>query len=1431
LLADLNGDGADDLVLGAPVSGRVMVWFDAAAPAAEPGLVLTGPAGFGSSLAAEDLNGDGALELAVGASGGVWVHRGRPEGLSIEPLWTVVDPDPSYGTSLAMGDTNGDGAMDLVIGAPDSGRIAVYLGADGVLQDRPVRTLLGDAGFGAVLHIGDADSDGRVDLIVGEPASSEGMPRRGRVSLWPEASGPESWSMVGELPWSEYGTSIAVADIDGDSLPEVVIGAPGMGTEIRPDRGIVLAFDADRMGVEDIPIWGTQFSDPVLTDAVGRVGASLSVGDIDGDGWTDLLIGGGGFPALIYVGSSGGLLPWPAEILAAADHAVLGDIDGDGLLEVVLARESGISAWTGLDLRQDSDGDLAPNGLDCRRADSFVSPREPEFCDLRDSDCDGDITDGFPDDDADGFPNCVDPERVLSFAWSTTLAGTAAAIGDVDGDGYGDLFTTSARATHRYADEGLVASYRGARLDPFVDGVAWGGAEGAGLSSADTGDIDGDGIDDLVVGAADGVVRVYPGGTEGSGVWPSSFLEAGHAVGSVAVVDLTGDGRLEIAAADPVSGALAVWMGGGASAMPTWRLSDSGGAQAMVPAGDLDADGLQDVLIGRPADARVTVLFGDRDGAFRTLEIESPLGPGAFGADVASLGDLDGDGRLEIAVADPSANAVLLFGVDAEVAVVLGELRSGVLGFAEAIVSFDINDDGFRDLAVGAPASSLVSLHLGGPYGLSLTAVRTLTGWDAGAVAPGASLAAGEVDGRPGQELLVGDGGAERAWLFRGTADADADGLDDRIEWVLGLDPSLADTDGDGRLDGLEVGDPAAPLDTDADGIPDALDLDSDADGIPDAVDNCPVVRNPDQADDDGDGIGNVCAEGVDCAEDPDDGRWLELGVTVTDLAPEAGFQGHDFGHFARGRALVAADFDLDGQVDFYVGNPGDESYVLRASHAAGEPPSYEVVQLLLNGALAWAASAADYDNDGDYDLYVSGGGNECLSYDFLFRNLMVETGELRFEDVTAEAGVAGWVHEGTGTTVPAPSANGVWGDVDRDGDVDLFVSGNHRTACAFYPSELARNTLWLNNGDGSFTDGTVGVGLDATLLGTRHSTWVDVDNDGDLDLYENNYKAPNILWRNTLVETGELRFTDVTRDAVGADGSSLSGPLDSFASCAEDFDNDGWQDIVTFNRSGPDCSGDPASPFYVEGSGHRLMLNQWDGTFQDQGVASGLTSDLLADPSRDGVMGCQLGDLNADGVLDVYIANGGPRRGESDQLFISDSAVGEAPTYVWATPLIDWPAADDGSVSTFPPYPYRAHGTVMVDVDGDGLLEVGVVNGGPDFMADTVREPNRLFDFDWDEPGGTFRIRPVGDGVRVSRDAIGTRMALTTVAADGSERVIHRTLSGGSCFSAQNGFEVFFGLGDAVAITRLELRWPDGSVGVRTSGLAVGGSVVVAYP
>jgi hypothetical protein len=242
-------------------------------------------------------------------------------------------------------------------------------------------------------------------------------------------------------------------------------------------------------------------------------------------------------------------------------------------------------------------------------------------------------------------------------------------------------------------------------------------------------------------------------------------------------------------------------------------------------------------------------------------------------------------------------------------------------------------------------------------------------------------------------------------------------------------------------------------------------------------------------------------------------------------------------------------------------------------------------------------------------------------------------------------------------------------------------------------------------------------------------------------------------------------------------------------------------------------------------------MLNQWDGTFQDQGVASGLTSDLLADPSRDGVMGCQLGDLNADGVLDVYIANGGPRRGESDQLFISDSAVGEAPTYVWATPLIDWPAADDGSVSTFPPYPYRAHGTVMVDVDGDGLLEVGVVNGGPDFMADTVREPNRLFDFDWDEPGGTFRIRPVGDGVRVSRDAIGTRMALTTVAADGSERVIHRTLSGGSCFSAQNGFEVFFGLGDAVAITRLELRWPDGSVGVRTSGLAVGGSVVVAYP
>jgi hypothetical protein len=545
---------------------------------------------------------------------------------------------------------------------------------------------------------------------------------------------------------------------------------------------------------------------------------------------------------------------------------------------------------------------------------------------------------------------------------------------------------------------------------------------------------------------------------------------------------------------------------------------------------------------------------------------------------------------------------------------------------------------------------------------------------------------------------------------------------------------------------------------------------------------------------------------------------------TATDLGAVTGMQDSFLGGHKRGRAMLAADFDRDGITDFFLGNPGDTSLVVRGVMDGGAL-TYEVVQVLREGHLSWAGAVADYDNDGDLDLFVAGGGNECDDLDILYRNMWVETGTLAFEDVTASAGVAGMTDE-TGEVVSSPSAGAVWGDVDRDGDVDLFVSGNNLTACGNLPGAQARNTLWLNDGEGAFIDGTEAVGLAAGRQSTRHSTLFDFDNDGDLDLYEGNLQGDNKLWVNALVETGVLGFRKAEQRSSGADDARL--PWRTFATCAGDFDNDGWEDLMAFRRDDGDCSIELPSGEVLDDDGHALYRNEEGRGFRDIANAMGMNKWHQSGQRVTGVMGCQIGDLDNNGYLDVFVGNGGPWSGSPNQLFMTGIRNGEL-RFVNMSHLIEVPAPDDGLVGDAAPYPYRTHGSAMVDVDGDGDLELVITNGGPDFMPDAVREPNRLFDFQWANSAGQLTVELEGDGVHVSRDAIGTRVELSGLRSDGSEISIHRTLYGGSCFSAQNGFKLSFGLAEVDTIEELVVTWPDGTVTIEDGPTA--DSLMIRYP
>ncbi|MCY4059986.1 MAG: CRTAC1 family protein [Gammaproteobacteria bacterium] len=349
----------------------------------------------------------------------------------------------------------------------------------------------------------------------------------------------------------------------------------------------------------------------------------------------------------------------------------------------------------------------------------------------------------------------------------------------------------------------------------------------------------------------------------------------------------------------------------------------------------------------------------------------------------------------------------------------------------------------------------------------------------------------------------------------------------------------------------------------------------------------------------------------------------------------------YDIGHFrevapqlgvdvtALSGGSILEDFDRDGSLDImasswgmrdplrYFRNNGDGTFSER-TRAAG-----------LEGQVGGLnISQADYDNDGFPDVLVLRGawlqglGDHPNS---LLRN----NGDGAFEDVTEAAGLLSY----------HPTQAAAWADYDNDGHTDLFI-GNESTGSHIHPCELYRN-----NGDGTFSNLAAALGL-ARAGYVKGVAWGDVDNDGDPDLYLSRMDAGNLLYRNdgpgpSAGESAEgeppWRFVEVSRQA------GVGEPGKSFATWFWDYDNDGWQDLFVAGYSlNPDFSGslEEAVKAFLglphQGESSRLFRNNGDGTFRDVSREAGLEGALLT-------MGANFGDLDNDGFLDCYLGTGEP--------------------------------------------------------------------------------------------------------------------------------------------------------------------------------------------
>jgi len=463
---DVNRDGFDDLIVGAPRRGWAFVYHGssgglAAAPNWQRQFLYTR---YGHSLGtAGDVNRDGFDDVIVGSpdidlqhvdQGRAYVYLGGPGGLSTLPIWTAdgAQAGDRFGWSVGTaGDVNGDGFDDIIVGAcfaevgsVNGGLVQLFLGSETGPSPTPVWSLAGNHPDGclgdAVGSAGDVNSDGFDDIIVGESGYSGGHTGEGRALVFHgSATGPSTfpdWTVESNQVAAALGSQVAAAgDVNDDGYDDVLVGASKF-TNGEQNEGAAWIYLGSSAGLASSSHWMVE----------GQL-ANLDLGgtadggdDVNGDGHIDVLVGGqilddtDPVRAELYLGTSAGpeaTSSWKARGATAVPVGgavgFAGDVNGDGFADIVVGQEN----YNG------KGAAFVYLGGSCVDADGDDSCREDD-CDDANPHCSRDCT------DADGDGYCVTSDCDDSNP-SCTLDCT-----DTDGDSYcvaGDCDDANAHCT------------------------------------------------------------------------------------------------------------------------------------------------------------------------------------------------------------------------------------------------------------------------------------------------------------------------------------------------------------------------------------------------------------------------------------------------------------------------------------------------------------------------------------------------------------------------------------------------------------------------------------------------------------------------------------------------------------------------------------------------------------------------------------------------------------------------------------------------------------------------------------------------------------------------------------------------------------------------------------------------------------------------
>jgi hypothetical protein len=436
-------------------------------------------------------------------------------------------------------------------------------------------------------------------------------------------------------------------------------------------------------------------------------------------------------------------------------------------------------------------------------------------------------------------------------------------------------------------------------------------------------------------------------------------------------------------------------------------------------------------------------------------------------------------------------------------------------------------------------------------------------------------------------------------------------------------------------------------------------------------------------------------------------------------------------------RSVNCIDVNMDGYDDLFITNgpSGGAPNFLFMNNGDGTFTQVADDDIVQDTSAFDGATFADADNDGDLDAYV------VTWYglkNYFYRN----QGDGSFENEP----------ENVSGSLNTYSETASWGDFDLDGHVDLYAtnSGGNK-----------KNLLYLNNGDGGFSQITEGLASTDAYF-SRGANWVDFDGDGDSDLFvcnESNQK--NNLYRNE----GDGEFTKLD------DLAPVSGEYGSMSSSWADVDNDGDLDLFIANS------------LYFSEQNNQLFMNDGDGSFSE-------VSDMPL--VNDG--GCSYSssftDYDNDGDLDLFVSNG-YCSGTIQNFLYKNDGNGYFERDLMSIPDFTTPCS---------------FGAAWADLDHNGFMDLVVSTCKNSSSAATP--PNMIF---MNEGNDNHWLKVKLLGTSSNRSAIGARI-LVTAMINGVEVTQRRDINAQDGYCSQNSMTAHFGLGEAPEQIKVTVLWPSGN-------------------